>query len=207
MVWSNNVPVFDANTSVPVFDDRTGIVKLHYNTLKVDKDWITDITQIDGAVKGTVVKIIGNTSLVANKFVKDAGDLDLTADFNLKSGGTLTLYVKPDMTLKEISRTTAPEVVATNSANFDVAILDANLGTEFKYVGVADVTLTNILNGVDGKVIKIFGTDAVDVDVTVADVAGKINVSNNAVLADSNDYVELMRIDGVWQEINRSITA
>jgi hypothetical protein len=207
MVWSNNVPVFDANTSVPVFDDRTGIVKLHYNTLKVDKDWITDITQIDGAVKGTVVKIIGNTSLVANKFVKDAGDLDLTADFNLKSGGTLTLYVKPDMTLKEISRTTAPEVFATNSANFDVAILDANLGTEFKYVGVADVTLTNILNGVDGKVIKIFGTDAVDVDVTVADVAGKINVSNNAVLADSNDYVELMRIDGVWQEINRSITA
>lgn len=206
MVWSNNVPVFDANTSVPVFDDRTGIVKLHYNTLKVDKDWVTDITQIDGAVKGTVVKIIGNTSLVANKFVKDQGDLDLTADFNLKSGGTLTLYVKPDMKLKEISRTSAPEVVNENASNFDVAILDANLGTEFKYVGVADVTLTNILNGVDGKVIKVFGTDAVDIEVTVADVAGKINVESNVVLADSNDYVELMRIDGVWQEINRSIT-
>ena len=129
------------------------------------------------------------------------------AYFNLKSGGTLTMYVKPDMTLKEISRTSAPEVVNENASNFDVAILDANLGTEFKYVGVADVTLTNILNGVDGKVIKIFGTDAVDIEVTVADVAGKINVASNAVLADSNDYVELMRIDGVWQEINRSITA
>lgn len=206
MVWSNNVPVFDNSTSVPVFDDRTGIVKLHFNTLKVDKDWVTDITQIDGAVKGTVVKIIGNTSLVANKFVKDAGDLDLTADFNLKSGGTLTLYVKPDMTLKEISRTAAPEAVVDNGTNFDTAIIDANSGTEFKYVGVANVTVNSILNGVDGKVIKIYGTDAVGIDVTIADVAGKINVATTVVLGDSNDFLELMRIDGVWQEINKSVT-
>ena len=73
--------------------------------------------------------------------------------------------------------------------------------------GVADTTLANILNGVEGKTIKIYGTDTADVELTVADVANVINVASNAVLADSNDFVQLTYVDGIWNETGRSITA
>src|SRR5690606_28045159 len=95
-VWSNSVPIFDKDTTVPLFDDETGIVKFKYVNMKVDKGWKTDITEIDGLPKGAVITIVGDTSLVANKYVKDNANFDLASntDFNLKSGGKLVLKVQ-----------------------------------------------------------------------------------------------------------------
>lgn len=206
MVWSNSVPIFDKSISVPVFDEETGIVKIHYNTIQVEKDWKTDIVEIEEATAGTIVKIIGNISLASNRYVKNGGKLTLTADFNLKLGGTLTLFVKDDGFFKEISRTAAPEAAVASASNFDDDVLDANSGNEFKYSGIADVTITDIINGVEGKTIKIYGSDVVDVDVTLQDVADKINVTATVALGNSTSFVKFMKVDGVWQEIGRTVT-
>lgn len=205
LVWCNNAPIFDNTIFAPAFDDRSGIVKLHYNTVKVDENWKTDIAKVTNLTKGTVVRIIGNTLLATANKVKNNADIVLTGgtDFNLKLGGTLTLIVKSDLTLKEISRTAAPEATTVPATNFDSAIIDANNGTQFKYTGAAEVTVNSIINGVEGKVIRVFGKTGATV--TIATVAGKIKVDASAALANETSYVEFMRIDGVWQEIGRAI--
>jgi len=205
MVWSNNVPIFDTTVAAPAFDNASGILKLHYNTVKVDKAWATDIAKVNNLTKGTVVKIVGNTLMANAKNVLDNADIALAGDapFNLKSGGTLTLFVTNALTLKEISRTAAPDATEAPATNFDSGILDANTGNEFKYTGAAAVTLTSIINGVDGKRIKVYGKTGAAV--TINTVAGKIKVDSTATLANATSYVEFMRIDGVWQEIGRAI--
>ena len=127
--------------------------------------------------------------------------------FNLKSGGTLTLFVNADGTVKELARTAAPETVVIPDVNFTSSAIDANDGDTFLYTGAASVTVNSILNGVEGKTISIYGTEAADVDVTVNTVAGVIKMNTAAVLADANDYVQVTLVDGVWIETGRSITA
>ncbi len=207
VVWSNDQPVFDSSISVPVFDDETGVVKVHYNHMKVDGDWKTDVTQIKEGTPGQVIRVTGNTSLAGDKFVKNNANSLLTADFNLKSGGTLTLFVQADGKVKELSRTAEPASTTTVNNEFDGDTIDASASNEFYYTGAASGTLAEILNGVDGKVIKIYGTDTAAVTFTVEDVAGNVDVTANAVLASAADFVELVRVDGVWTEVSRTIAA
>ena len=205
-VWSNNMPVFGNEVFAPAFDDTSGILKITFPNIEVDASWKTAITSLEGATKGSIVRIKGNTGLAATKNLVDGGTLDLADNFDLSLGGTIVLFVNADGSFKELSRTTAPPVATTTDINFSSAVLDAKGGTVFRFTGLVDTTITSIINGVEGKTIKIYGTDAVDVDVTIADVAS-INVLATAVLGDSNDYIQLTYVNGVWVETGKSITA
>ena len=205
-VWSNTAPVFPKDFFVPVNDDATGKVKVNFKNLYVTKDWATDITEFTNTTPGTIIKIKGDTQLAAVKNVVDGAKVDLVANasFNLKSGGTLTLYVNADGSVKELARTAAPETNVVADVNFDAATVDANSGSIFRYNGAATKAITGIQNGVEGKTIKIFGTDAVSVDVTFSDT-GNINVASAATLLDATDYLQLTLVDGVWVETGRLI--
>jgi hypothetical protein len=205
-VWSNTAPVFPKDFFVPVNDDATGKVKVNFKNLYVTKDWATDITEFTNTTPGTIIKIKGDTQLAAVKNVVDGAKVDLAGNvaFNLKSGGTLTLYVNADGTVKELARTAAPESTVVSDVNFDTATVDANLGSTFRYNGAATKAITGIQNGVEGKTIKIFGTDTASVDVTFSDT-GNINVASAATLLDATDYLQLTLVDGVWIETGRLI--
>lgn len=206
-VWSNNMPVFGNEIFAPAFDDESGILKITFPNIEVDASWKTAITSIEGATKGSIVRIKGNKGLAATKNLVDGAGLDLESNFDLSLGGTIVLFAKEDGTFKELSRTVAPDVATTTDIDFSTAVLDVKGGTVFKFTGVADTTITNIINGVEGKTIKIYGTEAVDIDVTIADVAGVVNVVTTAVLGDSNDFIQLTFVNGVWVETGKSITA
>ena len=203
-VWSNNVPIFSDDFFVPAFDDTTGEITATFNQIKVDDAWATDITKISGLAAGQIVKIQGDTALTATKNVKNNTDLVLASDFDLKSGGTLTLFVMADGKLKELSRTTAPEAAEETNVLFDADPIDASLGYEFNFDGVADLAITEILNGVEAQQIKITGNATVDADVTLS-TTGNIKVASAATLAVAGDYVELVLVDGTWIEFNRVI--
>jgi hypothetical protein len=205
-VWSNNVPVFDNSIFAPAFDDVSGILKITFQNIEVDASWKTNITAIEGATKGSVIRIKGNTGLAAAKNLIDGAGLDLTANFDLSTGGTIVLFAKEDGTFKELSRTSAPDVAATTDISFATGVIDSKGGSVFKFTGAVTTAITNIINGVEGKTIKIYGTDAVGVDVTFADVVGKIDVASAATLGDSNDYLQLTCVNAVWVETGRSIT-
>ena len=207
-VWTNEYPVFNKDQFVPVFDDGSGVIEFHYSNMVVDKAFTTDITGIDGAPKGMIIRITGNTALAGAVKVKDNANFDLAgnADFNLKLGGTLTLLANEDGTFKELKRTGAPEAVTTpNVATFTGTVIDSSKASTFNFADSANRTITNIINGVEGKTIRIYGSGG-GVSVTVADVANVIDVNGNAVLADNVSYVQLTLVDGVWIETKRSIT-
>ena len=205
-VWSNTAPVFPKDFFVPVNDDATGKVKVNFKNLYVTKDWATDITEFTNTTPGTIIKIKGDTQLAAVKNVVDGAKVDLVANasFNLKSGGTLTLYVNADGSVKELSRTVAPETNVVADVDFDAVTIDANLGTTFRFIGTATKTITAIQNGVEGKTIRIYGTDTASVDLIFADAA-TINVASAATLLDATDYLQLTLVDGVWVETGRLI--
>lgn len=206
-VWSNNVPVFGPEVFAPAFDDVSGLLKVTFPSIEVDASWKTNITAIEGATKGSIIRIKGNTGLAAAKKLVKGTSLVLVSDFDLSTGGTIVLFAKEDGTFKEVSRTSTPDVAATTDIDFNTAVLDAKGGSIFRFTGVADTTITNIINGVEGKTIQIYGTDTVDIEVTIADVAGKIDVATTAILGDTNDYIQLTYVNGVWVETGRSITA
>lgn len=206
-VWSNNMPIFGNEVFAPAFDiDNSGILKMTFPSIEIDAAWKTAITSIEGATKGSVIRIKGNKGLAAAKNLVSNANLLLASDFDLSLGGTIVLFAQEDGKFKELSRTSAPAVATTTDIDFNTAVLDAKGGTIFRYTGVASTTLTSIINGVEGKTIKIYGTDAALVDVTVADVA-TVNVVTTAVLGDSNDYIQLTYVNGVWVETGKSITA
>jgi hypothetical protein len=205
-LWSNTAPVFPKDFYVPVNDDETGFVKVVYKNLYVAKNWATTITKFTNTTPGTIIKLKGDTTLANATTVADNANIQLAGDvaFNLKSGGTLTLYVNADGTVKELSRTAAPDTTVIPDVTFDTATVDANGGVAFYYNGAATKAITGILNGVEGKSIKIFGTNASGVDVTLSDT-GNINVASAATLGTVTDYVQLTLVDGVWIETERLI--
>lgn len=207
-VWSNTAPVFPKDFYVPVNDDETGIVKVVYKNLYVNKGWATNITEFTNTTPGTIIKIKGDITLLATKNVMNGAKITLTGGtaFDLKSGGTLTLFVEDDGTVKELTRTDAPETAVIADVDFTTAAIDANDGDTFLFTGIADTTITSIINGVEGKTITIYGTDTVGIEVTIADISGKIEVASTAVLPDAVSYVKLTLVDGVWMETGRSIT-
>lgn len=204
LVWSNTVPVFPADTVMPLYDDKTGIINFHYSNMKVDASWVTDITQLDNAPKGMIIKITGDTGLVASKSVKHNANFVLAgaSDFDLKSGGTLTLQVQNDGTCKEIKRTTAPATVVSTDVSFDIATIDANDGSVFRFDGATATTLTNIIGGYEGKEITIYGSA---VELTVDNVSGNISVTATAVLDATTKYIKLVNLDGEWIETIRLV--
>lgn len=205
-VWSNNMPVFGTEVFAPAFDDISGILKITFPQIEIDAAWKTNITSIEGATKGSIVRIKGNKGLAAAKNLESNANLLLTANFDLSTGGTITLFVKEDGKFKELGRTDAPEVATSTDIEFNTAVIDSKGSTVFRFDGVVNTTITNIINGVEGKSIKIYGTKTASVDLTIATVAGVITVNTTAVLGAAADYIQLTYVNGAWIETDRLIS-
>ena len=198
-IWTNNVALFEASFFANSYDDGTGILKAaHYNS-QVVQDFTTDITNIESHA-GKLLAIKGDISLAGNVKVKKNANLVLdTSDFDLKTGGTLTLIQTNDGKWKEVSRTTAPDALPT-SKTFDTLNLFYAGANEFKYEGDAAGTLLTISDGENGNRVRIYGSENA---LTVADVAGKIDVASNAVLDSDTKFIDLVSVNGVWVEAGR----
>ncbi|MAR57243.1 MAG: hypothetical protein CMM93_08680 [Rickettsiales bacterium] len=204
-VWTNGMPMFPEDFFVRLYDDTTGEINIKeaYSNITITNDWATNIDTITGTYEGQIVRIKGNTGIAATKNVTDDGNISLTgnADFDLSTGGTLTLRANTDGSLTEIKRTTQPEQAPDPTVKFTEDTLDANEGVNYEYIGTA-ATLAEILNGVEGQTIKITGTASGDL--TINDVAGNINVGSAAVVSDGDD-ISFTLVDGVWEEVERNI--
>ena len=210
MLYSNSVPIFSADTRVPLFDPKSTTVNFEFpqffpHVEIVQNDYGQNITNITGVVPGQLVSITGSATLAANRLVVNNTNLVLGSDFQLNTGGTLVMVVQDDLKLKQLYRTSAPAAPAETDKTFSTNTIDSIGGSIFRMNGASSVTIANILNGSDGKQITIYGTDASGVDVTVTDVAGKIEVASNAVLGTAADYIKLTRVSGVWYETARLI--
>lgn len=201
-VWCN-MPPYVHNTYAALYDDGTGIVKLPYSDIQTYTGWSTNITEIKNTFVGQIVKIKGDTS-VTGLVKHDNAKIKLTgnADFNLASGGTLTLRVGSDFIPVEIKRTTAPETASAGDTDY-VDSIDATQGSIFNFVGQANDVLDEILNGFENQEIKVNGGDGGTV--TINSVTGNIVVASEAVLADAADNITFVKVDGVWTEVARTI--
>lgn len=199
VVWTNNVPLFKSDFFVSFYDEGTGIVDFAHNRVQPAKGFATDIVKINSNV-GPIVIIRGDITLPSAVNVKNNSDIVLTADFNLKSGGTLTLVKNADGKYREVSRTTAPEVISSLKDFTGTAIDYAN-GNQFVYKGTSSASLADILNGVEGNTIRIYGqaTNTLTVDT----VAGKIKTNSTATLNASTKFIDLVKVGGLWVETAR----
>jgi len=204
MLWTNGVPPFPAERFVPVFDDTSGKVKIKYPNLQVVSTWNTDITEITGTKAGMVVKIKGDSTLAAARNVKRNANLLLTAtDFPLNTGGTLTLFVQTDGKLKELSRTSQPDLIVQEDVTFNTNIIDAGQGSDQIFNGTTVTTLAEIINGNEGQELKLTQTSTTAL--TINSVAGNLQVASEAVLDAVNDTISFVKVDGVWIETSRTI--
>lgn len=203
-IWCNDVPLFPADYFVNIYDDTTGKPNLPYNNVEVDADWDTDITQVTGTYEGQIIRIKGNTA-ASGKVKHGSGKIVLagSTDFNLDSGGTLTLIAGANNLLTEIKRTNGPESTTEKVIEFNETSIDANEGNIFQRAGTGNKTLAAILNGVEGQIIVVKGIATHTT--TINDVVGNIEVTAEAVLADPADFVQFIKVDGVWTEIDRNI--
>lgn len=208
-IWVNDVPTFSDNFFVPMYGaPLSAPIEVNFTRVKTDINLLSDVITINSDLTvGQIVKIVGNTgqlttALIKNKTVPNGGNLDLTADFNPKLGGTL-LLLKTVTGFKEISRTAAPESPASTTLEFTGTSIDAKLGSEFVYKGTSSVSLADILNGVDGAEVKIYGQATNTL--TVAAVANKIVLTggSSAVLDDATKFIVVKKFDGLWVEIAR----
>lgn len=203
-VWTNNAPVFKSDYFVIAYDDLTGKPKLPYSNIELDAGWKTNITEVTGTYEGQIIKIKGNTGATGS--VKHgSGKIVLTgsADWSIASGGTLTLIAGANNVLTEIKRTTAPAEEPDPIVEFNATSIDANDGSVFQRAGTGAITLNSILHGVEGQIITIKGIATHTT--TINSVVGNISLASQAVLADPADFVKLVKVDGVWTEIERNI--
>lgn len=205
-IWTNGVNPLKNDFFIPVFDDTTGEVPVKYSNLSVSDGWNTDITAFKNVYPGQIIKLRGNANLANTKNVKaNAEGISLAGDndFPLDNGGTLTLRVNSDFTVTEIKRTNAPASTPTDAGEFSGDTVDITNGLEQVYNGGTN-TLADIVNGVEGQELTITNESGA---LTVSDVAGKINVGSNAVLDQAGDTITLVLVDGVWEEVDRTIQA
>lgn len=209
MIWVNDVPMFSENFHVPMYGAALSApIEVNFTRVKTDINLLSDVKVINSTLTtGQIVKIVGNTAqLTTAKIIKktgsNGGNLDLTADFDPKTGGYLTLLKTADG-FKEVARTSAPEAAPATSLNFTGTTIDAKEGSEFLYKGTSSATLTDVLNGIEGAEVKIYGQATNTL--TVATVAGKILItgSTSAVLDTAAKYIVLKKFDGLWIEIVR----
>lgn len=206
-IWCNDAPLFSENFYVPMYGAPIGgAVDITFNRIKTDKNLLSDVHTFSSEMPvGHIIKIVGNTQQTTTAKILNksgnTGNLTLTADFNPKLGGSITLIKTADG-FKEVSRTDAPTGAASTSVKFTGTSLDSKLGAEFVYEGTSSVELTDILNGVEGTEVKIYGqaTNTLTIDT----VSGKILVTNGEyVLNTSAKYMVLKKFDGIWVEISR----
>lgn len=202
VVFTNDMPIFGKDVSFPAYDNTSGIIKMYYSTAKIDSEFKTDITELADVASGQVIKIQGNTSLGSEVKVKKGESLDLTTDFNLKTGGTLTLLALGEGKFKEIKRTaSAPSI--SDKINFDNTAIDAVNATEFKFNGSEAKDLLTIINGIENKKITIYGSDTAELTVKKSDA---IAINADVVLKKGEDYIQLVFIEGSWYEIAKNIS-
>lgn len=207
-LYSNTMPIFPSEIAVPLYDKGTSIIEFKeyngYNHFRIVQDnFNSDITQIKGFETGTVVRITGNTSLLTNKAVKhDATKIALTGntDFPLNNGGTLTLVVNASGVLVELSRTSAPAAAPSTDVVYTTAVIDSKLGNVFRAGATANLTVNSILNGYEGKTIRIYGTDAASTDITVADSATIEVAGTSVTLGTAAHYVDLVFANGKFRQ-------
>lgn len=204
MVWSNEAPIFPAEVLVPNFDDTTGILKVAYPVLKVDTKFNTNITAIEGAVPGQVIKVNGNAGLSAARILTKNDALKLVSNYALNTDGYILLYVNADGTFKELKRTTSADSTPADKITFDSEILDVANGSVFYFDGAAADTLDSIINGVEGKTIKIYGKNATET-LTVEASNPLFSVAADVVLNAPTDFIELINIGGVYFEVNKVV--
>lgn len=200
-VWCN-MPPYIHDTFTQIFDDATGEVTVPYSNVQIASDWATDIDDIKGVYAGQIVKVRGNAS--ATGVVTDNGNITLVgnADFDLSTGGTLTLRVNTDLTLTEVKRdNNAPSNDTTENTYVDA--IDASEGDSFKFSGTSADTLDSITEGFEGQEIVVNG--GAGGAVTINSVEGNISVASTAILANAADNITLVKIDGVWTEVARTI--
>lgn len=207
-VWINDEPIFPANHYAPIYGEAgNGILEVTFNKYYVDSNLMGDITTIKGLATGSILKIKGNDGLTTTFKIKkktaQLGNLDIATDFDPKTETDITLVKLPTGIWKEVSRNTGSLAEADSTAvEFDTDAIDANEGIEFKYTGAASDTLAEILNGVDGSEITIYGQATNTL--TVAAVAGKIVLLDvSAVLNTAAKFIKLQKFEGMWFETSR----
>jgi hypothetical protein len=210
VVFSNNCPIFPSDVRVPLFDRGSSVVALKFPEFYphfeiVENSYGQDITNITGLVPGQIVTVTGLTTLSADRKVKNNTNLLLGEDFQLNTGGTLTLIVQADGKLKKLYATAGPASAPEMDKTFNTAVVDVKGGTIFKATTTENLTISNLINGVDGKLVTIYGTNASGVAVTIATITGVIEVASDANLLSKDDYIQLTRVNGVWYEVKRLI--
>ena len=206
-IWMNDAPLFSPNFTVPMYGTALSApVSIDFNRIKTDINLMSNVIVVKTSLTpGQIIKIDGNQAQLTNSIFKNktggnGGNLELTADWDPKSGGSLTLLVTATG-LKELKRTETPPVVPSSAVNFTGTAIDYVNGSEFLYKGTADATLTDILNGQEGAEVKIYGQATNSL--TVADVVGKIDVTANYDLDAPEKFIVLKKFDGIWFEISR----
>ena len=187
-----------ANFFAVAYDEKTGVLEANHNRTYVDSGFTTDITKITGEV-GDFLILRGDISLAAAVNVKDNANLDLTADFNLKTGGELTLVKTATDKYKEVSRTSGPAAVPT-AVEFTEDTIEYK-ADQYIYTGAAAETLEEIIGGVEGNRVRIYGsTNAL----SIATVTGNIKLSGATYVMDTQaKYMDLIFLNGEWNELAR----
>lgn len=205
-VWANGNSPFPADFFVRLYDTGTDKVTLPYGNITVTDDWTTDITELKGGYEGQIVRIQGNTALSGAVNVKHGATkiaLAGNADFNLKTGGVLTLRFDGTKFV-ELKRTSTPPVAPTADADFTGTVVDANTANKFVYKGASPKTLTEIAGGVDGQTVQIVG-DSDTNTITVEAVTGHIALASGSAVVKDAKSITLQKVDDVWVEISRNV--
>lgn len=194
LIWHNGQPLFRDDFFVHLYEVENGKLELPFERVTFRDTYAGDITSIKGAKPGQIIKIRGNKS-VTGKVKQAAG---IATDFDLSTGGTLTLLAKEEGVFTEISRTTEPETIVAAGVNFD-DVIDADEASVFHFTGADAATLSEILNGNEGQQIKIVGGVKT---LTVASNA-TIEVDSSVTLTGNTHYLKLVKVSGKWYEIEK----
>jgi hypothetical protein len=203
-VWTNGVNPLPENYFVPAYADGSQELLVKYSNMKLDETFNTDIIDLKNVKPGQVVKIKGDTNIASGKKIANSGKFDLSAVFNFNTGGTLTLYVKSDLTFKELKRTSSPDLTPTEVYEFTGDTVDMTDGPTQHFVDSSNQTLAEIVNGVDGNELTIVRKGSGNLTLSNSTT---ISVNSGAVLDAADDSIKLVLIEGVWTEVERSISA
>ncbi|PIE50753.1 MAG: hypothetical protein CSA38_01950 [Flavobacteriales bacterium] len=205
-VWINDASLFSKNFQVPMYGTAlSSPVDVNFTNIKTDISLLSNVTSINTEMPvGTFVKIEGNTGQITNSKIEkktssNGGNLDLTADFDPKTGGILILMVT-DQGFKEIKRMDKSEV-KPSAKEFTANVLDVTGDTDFIYKGDESVELSEIISGQEGAEIKVYGQETNTL--TVKSIVDKVEVTSDCVLDSADKYIVLKNFEGIWYEISR----
>ncbi len=171
VLWTNGQPMFKSDFSVPVYETPGGELEMAYKNMHVTDGAKDEVTEINGAYKGEVIKIKANDSATGS--INNSGKFSLTGGkFEFDSDKTLVLYFTGTQFV-ELDRYDNDDAAIVNEPfEFDGDTVDVENGLEQKYVAEEPKTLAAIENGVEGMEITLYGDDDTNfltVDSTAAD--------------------------------------